>query len=455
MADEPRGLNLLVERFTFANAAARTSAGPYFNQDIGKLAWQQDTQEYWRLTAISPLTWLLVSPGTDLVPGANTNIIYNNNGAFGADATLTYNTATGLLNVGGKITIAAGASNWDSTGAVAFAVLTGLHSNSSSTIIDMALRPDLKYIGMMSDGLFVWRSVPGNGTNSFFSNGVIDTGIARTAAGVIEANNGTAGGAGGIFNATTGFRVANAAAAGNVLRGDGTNFVSAQLGRSDLSGAPAKVTHLTSGTTYTVTAGAKAMFVQAVGGGGGGGGATGIASVYAAGGGGGGGGYAAVYIASPAASYSYAIGGGGSAGAAANGAGGTGGNTTFGGILTAGGGTGGAGATVPTAGSSSIVAGGNGGAGSVGDFLTVGQGGGAATMVPTSASASTMALAGFGGGSFFGGGVRGLAVNTDAQQNGATGTNYGTGGGGALSKSTSGFSGGVGAPGAIRVTEYF
>jgi hypothetical protein len=38
-----------------------------------------------------------------------------------------------------------------------------------------------------------------------------------------------------VFNATTGFRVAGAAASGKVLRGDGTNFVSASLAAADLS----------------------------------------------------------------------------------------------------------------------------------------------------------------------------------------------------------------------------
>lgn len=40
----------------------------------------------------------------------------------------------------------------------------------------------------------------------------------------------------GIVSAATGFQISGAAASGNVLRGNGTNFVSAQLGVSDLSG---------------------------------------------------------------------------------------------------------------------------------------------------------------------------------------------------------------------------
>lgn len=41
----------------------------------------------------------------------------------------------------------------------------------------------------------------------------------------------------GIFDASVGYRIAGAAASGNVLRGNGTNFVSSALGFSDLSGS--------------------------------------------------------------------------------------------------------------------------------------------------------------------------------------------------------------------------
>lgn len=41
----------------------------------------------------------------------------------------------------------------------------------------------------------------------------------------------------GVLNLATGLRIASAATAGNVLRGDGTNFISAQLGFSDLGGS--------------------------------------------------------------------------------------------------------------------------------------------------------------------------------------------------------------------------
>src|SRR5215831_16926354 len=67
MADEPRGLDTLFERFTYANASARTSAGPFFNQDVGKIGYQQDTGVYYRLTAINPVAWVTLPPDTGAV----------------------------------------------------------------------------------------------------------------------------------------------------------------------------------------------------------------------------------------------------------------------------------------------------------------------------------------------------------------------------------------------------
>ena len=55
----------------------------------------------------------------------------------------------------------------------------------------------------------------------------------------------------GVIDAATGYRVANAATSGNVLRGNGTNFVSAQLAHSDLSGLTTGDPH----TQYALLAG--------------------------------------------------------------------------------------------------------------------------------------------------------------------------------------------------------
>jgi hypothetical protein len=48
--------NHKVESYTYANAAAREIATGFITADIGRLAYQADTGEYYRLTSIAP-TW--------------------------------------------------------------------------------------------------------------------------------------------------------------------------------------------------------------------------------------------------------------------------------------------------------------------------------------------------------------------------------------------------------------
>lgn len=55
-----------------------------------------------------------------------------------------------------------------------------------------------------------------------------------------------------VINVTTGYRVANAATSGNVLRGNGTNFVSSQLAFSDLSGSVSAIHTWALTQTFTV-----------------------------------------------------------------------------------------------------------------------------------------------------------------------------------------------------------
>lgn len=62
MADEPRGLDTLVERWTFANDASRLAMSAAFSQDIGKLAFQQDSGQYWRLISVKPMIWQQIGP---------------------------------------------------------------------------------------------------------------------------------------------------------------------------------------------------------------------------------------------------------------------------------------------------------------------------------------------------------------------------------------------------------
>jgi hypothetical protein len=56
-------LNHRLESWVYANAAARTGATGFVAGDIGRISYQTDTGEYWRLTATTP-TWVLVAVGS-------------------------------------------------------------------------------------------------------------------------------------------------------------------------------------------------------------------------------------------------------------------------------------------------------------------------------------------------------------------------------------------------------
>jgi hypothetical protein len=84
-------------------------------------------------------------------------------------------------------------------------------------------------VGTNSYGL--WIADQGTGANNYAIN--VEGGQSNFK-GPVNAN--TTGGAAGVFNAATGFRIANAAPSGHVPRGNGTNYIDAQLGFGDLSG---------------------------------------------------------------------------------------------------------------------------------------------------------------------------------------------------------------------------
>lgn len=204
---------------------------------------------------------------------------------------------------------------------------------------------------------------------------------------------------------------------------------------------------LTSGTTYTPTAGTKTILVKIVGAGGGGGGTTGGSSQLGAGGGGGAGGYLEKLITNVSGTYTYSIGTAGTAGTTGPGAGGAGGNTTFingATTYTANGGSGGTQQSTGT--SAAFIAGGAGGAVSTNGDV---NGGGAPGERGYRVS-GTVGYSGNGGSTMFGGG--GAGQTSSAVGGNATG--YGSGGGGGLSTSTTNRAGGAGAQGLIIVEEY-
>jgi hypothetical protein len=198
-------------------------------------------------------------------------------------------------------------------------------------------------------------------------------------------------------------------------------------------------------STFTPTAGVKALYVEVVGGGGGGGGCS-RGTGSSAGSGGGGGGYAAVMVATPAGSYTATIGQGGAGGASTGGNGVAGGTTSFGTVAVATGGGGGTGNAQGTVSGPLILANGaSGGAGSTGTLKTGGGDGGMAWCFGPSQSQG-----GEGGSSMFAGTAKAVLCTAT----GSAGNVYGGGGGGGA-VTVSSAAGGAGADGVVRVWEIF
>lgn len=199
--------------------------------------------------------------------------------------------------------------------------------------------------------------------------------------------------------------------------------------------------------TYTPTSGMLHAFIECIGGGGGGAGVVNNATGQNSGGGGGAGGYSSALVtaASVGASKAVTIGAAGTAGSATTPwTGGAGGDTSVGALCIAKGGSGG------IAGGGVAGAGGAGGVAGTGDTTGTGQPGGAGV----STAVTTLSIpSSFGGSTRLGGGAPQNAGN--ATTNGAAGTGFGTGGGGAISFNNGGSAtGGAGTAGYVIITEY-
>lgn len=82
--------NHILESWVYANAAARTTATGFVSIDIGRIAYQSDTKQYWRLASTAP-TWQPLEPvGVSSVDAP-------------ANPTGTTNTTGLMMGLGGSI----------------------------------------------------------------------------------------------------------------------------------------------------------------------------------------------------------------------------------------------------------------------------------------------------------------------------------------------------------------
>lgn len=235
--------------------------------------------------------------------------------------------------------------------------------------------------------------------------------------------------------------------------GDGTNDPDWYLSRDMTykktpTSAKISVINTTGPGTFTPDTGARALFVELWGAGGGGGGAVGSSGLAAASGGGGGA-YASGWITGTLQGvYNVIVGAGGAGGSTGGGDGNPGGQTSWaGGPLLANGGNGGKG-DFPGASVVGVVQVGSPGGSPAGSQLGMSGGDGGDSIRWD----GTHGRSGDGGEGASGGGS---AKGHSSQGAGVVGNSYGGGGSGALSTTVTGYQGGVGAQGIIRVTQFF
>ena len=224
---------------------------------------------------------------------------------------------------------------------------------------------------------------------------------------------------------------------------------------SSNSGILIGVRVLTSGTSYTPTAGTNAILVKVVGGGGGGGGMGNCSSNAGASGGGGAGGYSERYYTTAGKTFTYSVGVGGVAGASGNSVTASVSSTFTDGTSSISGGSGSGGATMTAATTVANAIGGTGGTSTGGTLNVPGSDGGFGLRI-----SATCIFSGSGGYSQLGSGGVGVATGPATSSiAGNSGDNYGAGGSGAVNLKTNGggagaVNGGNGSAGVVIIYEY-
>ncbi len=198
------GLNQPVEHWQFSNAASRTGATGFFSQDIGKLGYQTDTGQYYRLIDLTPGWQLFPNAGavTAIITDAVNSVVY--------PITLEHkNTAFGNTS--------------DGVGIKAFLSDSTTHTQNAG---------DFKW---------QWRTATHNSTEAYLQIDVVSSALVNKGA-VFSGTSGLSVGstalsntADGIIDAVNGFTIAGAAINGNKQIGDGTKFRSVAQASSQSS----------------------------------------------------------------------------------------------------------------------------------------------------------------------------------------------------------------------------
>jgi hypothetical protein len=185
-------------------------------------------------------SWVAQSGGGGTPGGSDTYIQFNDATAFGGNAAFTFNKTTGVIT-----NTIAPAANTSADGIV-------LADTTAATAANQQYSPRLRFTGRgwKTDATAASQTVdwivenqPVQGTANPSANLVFSSQInagGYTSRFVLFSSGGLSLGSttdpgSGIINVATGFRIANAATTANVLRGNGTNFVSAALAAADLS----------------------------------------------------------------------------------------------------------------------------------------------------------------------------------------------------------------------------
>lgn len=146
--------NHILESWVYANAAARTSASGFVTADVGRIAYQTDTGQYWRLTSTAP-TWAII------------DIAHQHDESLPANPAGTISTGGLMMGLGGS-----SAYTPVKTGKV-LVIFTGLIANSFASGTS---KPQIRY-----------------GTGAAPANGAALTGTAVGNAPVMTNNANTAG----------------------------------------------------------------------------------------------------------------------------------------------------------------------------------------------------------------------------------------------------------------------